>query len=201
MNYEIQKNTTKYTNAIRALSYNDRKKALKSDEFLFDYTGDAAAWGNDYDVMYSDLMKERERLRELFKYELNIKVDKKNYEKINRELEKIQGRANARKKYITDIESTIINIEKHFDDLKLTKKYRIGTIAENVYTLPRAYSYSGEYTRFRIERGATAWYIKRIDRINCRVMSGGGYEEISIKWTDEAKKILSERYINKISVI
>jgi len=97
----------------------------------------------------------------------HIKIDAKNCEKIVQALAEINGRASA---HVFEFYSQIAHLaevaEKALAEFGVPKISRKGAMytAESGEKLPSAYKYRAQTTSVVIERGASAWYLVKIER-------------------------------------
>lgn len=98
-----------------------------------------------------------------------MRMNIKNTEKISSAIIEVERRATIRRITISDIEDALKEIEKRLSCL-LRKKDWVGLAFHcdiNAQSFPAAYKYIPDSTQFKIERGATGWFITGLYRASC----------------------------------
>jgi hypothetical protein len=98
-----------------------------------------------------------------------MKINTKNIEKVNSEIAAAEGRATARTVCADDVETAIEKIEKRLCLLLLKKDWKGLKFAvdSNAQNFASSYKYKAYSTQVVLERGATGWFITKIDRAPC----------------------------------
>lgn len=101
--------------------------------------------------------------------EMKIKIEERNKEKINSELNAVQKRCTARTTYYEDVVDVVDDIQKRLDKLMYRKdQVGISAIADpNAQDFPSAYRGEPESTIIIVKRFPSGWFMTGCHRSYC----------------------------------
>ena len=99
---------------------------------------------------------------------MKIKITEQNRLKINALLDKINGKSYSHTAFHKHIFDLAESSELQLDKFDIAKKDRSGATASGMSggNVPTAYKYSRIVNTYTIERGASAWFLVSIDKID-----------------------------------
>ena len=120
---------------------------------------------------------------------MKIKVDEKNFDKLNEAIKAAEGKARERKIDARDVVWMVNRIEK---ELRIPKKRMNGIVAVcdyNAQKYPNAYKYTPESTWVWLQRFPSGWFVVDVERRR----TGGTEKRFTLNLPEEAKNAIIER--------
>jgi hypothetical protein len=122
---------------------------------------------------------------------LIMKININNIDAITESIEKVEGKASARKLWPTDVCWAAGEAEAKLEHICLPKKYRVGC---KVVLAPQKvcnkYKYIAQGTFAVLERFSSGWFLVSVTRANTGSASNGSRPKITLSLSEEAKKNL-----------
>lgn len=123
---------------------------------------------------------------------MKLFVKETNADKINKEIEKVEGRCSVRCIDYTDIEGAVEDIEKRLDIPQSHLKGIVAKVDPWAQKFPNAYKYAPYSTQFTVERFASGWAVTEIKRTYVLPPS----RRYQLVLTDEAKTAIVNRCVS-----
>ena len=128
-----------------------------------------------------------------------IKIEEKNYGRIESLLEEVQARCTARLVNLGEILSTVRSAEKAL--AFLPKRMWIGTVVTSeVGKVPNSYKFKAEGTTFRIEYRRTGWFFNTAKRVGLYSTAWGAGRGIDVRIPKEDPQDLLKRCLKHLGL-